>query len=259
MQNSMRYWARDGGGWLGAYNVNYLSPADQRRFNDEWLPAIDKAARLLGPLLGRPLVNALSSQGVKPGNGAPIVILPTGALGLLPLGLARDVSTPSLMENYTVALLPSLAALASAKGRGTELGQSTLAAVVNPTGDLPFTVVEGALVESHFASGRKFVVREGAATTSAVIAALRGRDYWHFASHGTFDWEDGRASALLMNQYTPLTVGGLLDSDGLGRPRLVVLSACETGLYDIATTPNEFIGLPAAFLQLGARGVLATL
>ncbi len=45
----------------------------------------------------------------------------------------------------------------------------------------------------------------------------------------------------------------------LGAPRLAVLSACETGLYDIATTPNEFTGLPAAFLQLGAGGVLATL
>jgi CHAT domain-containing protein len=32
----------------------------------------------------------------------------------------------------------------------------------------------------------------------------------------------------------------------------------ETGLYDIATTPNEFTGLPTAFLQLGAGGVLAT-
>jgi len=44
----------------------------------------------------------------------------------------------------------------------------------------------------------------------------------------------------------------------LGPPRLVVLSACETGIYDIATTPNEFTGLPTAFLQLGAGGVLAT-
>jgi CHAT domain-containing protein len=56
-----------------------------------------------------------------------------------------------------------------------------------------------------------------------------------------------------------LTVGRLLDAGGLGRPRLVVLSACETGLYDIARNPDEFIGLPGTFTALGAAGVLGTL
>jgi len=51
----------------------------------------------------------------------------------------------------------------------------------------------------------------------------------------------------------------LLETDGLGRPRLVVLSACETGLYDINDNPDEFIGLPSTFTALGASGVLGTL
>ena len=62
-----------------------------------------------------------------------------------------------------------------------------------------------------------------------------------------------------MHGSSPLTVGRLLETDGLGRPRLVVLSACETGLYDIDRSPDEFIGLPGAFTTLGAAGVLATL
>ena len=40
---------------------------------------------------------------------------------------------------------------------------------------------------------------------------------------------------------------------------MVVLSACETGLYDVDSNPDEFVGLPATFMQLGATGVLATL
>jgi CHAT domain-containing protein len=56
-----------------------------------------------------------------------------------------------------------------------------------------------------------------------------------------------------------LSVGRLLETDGLGRPRLVVLSACETGLYDITSSPDEFIGLPGTFTALGAAGVLGTL
>jgi CHAT domain-containing protein len=57
-----------------------------------------------------------------------------------------------------------------------------------------------------------------------------------------------------------LTIGRLLERQGsLGRPQLVVLSACETGLYDIGRNPDEFVGLPATFMQVGAAGVLGSL
>jgi len=64
----------------------------------------------------------------------------------------------------------------------------------------------------------------------------------------------------MMRGEKPLTVGNLLNAaHGLGRPRLVVLSACETGLYDGTRNPDEFVGLPSTFLQLGAAGVIGTL
>jgi CHAT domain-containing protein len=56
-----------------------------------------------------------------------------------------------------------------------------------------------------------------------------------------------------------LTLEELFDARGLGNPQLVVLSACSTGLYDTRELPSEFIGLPNAFLQLGATAVIATL
>ena len=63
-----------------------------------------------------------------------------------------------------------------------------------------------------------------------------------------------------MRDKTVLSVASLLEAqDRLGRPRLVVLSACETGLYDIDRNPDEFVGLPATFMQLGAAGVIGTL
>ena len=62
-----------------------------------------------------------------------------------------------------------------------------------------------------------------------------------------------------MHAKAPLSVGDLQEADDLGQPRLVVLSACETGLYDIGRNPDEFIGLPGAFTALGAAGVLGTL
>jgi CHAT domain-containing protein len=253
--------ARDQGGWLGAYNINYLDRPEQVRRHREWLGGIEKVGAELGALVEEPLIRALAANGLPPGSGAPITILPVGALGLLPLGLAQNPETRRyLIEDYTVTLAPSLQALASARARASAVsGKPTLAAIVNPTKDLPFTAVEGALVESRFTPDRRLAVAETAATRQAVLAALKGRDYWHFSSHGYFDWDEPRASGLLLSNRKPLTVGDLLDARDLGAPRLAVLSACETGLYDIATTPNEFIGLPAAFLQLGAGGVLATL
>jgi CHAT domain len=57
-----------------------------------------------------------------------------------------------------------------------------------------------------------------------------------------------------------LTLGQLLETEGsLGHPRLVALSACETGLYDINRNADEFIGLPSTLMQIGAMGVLSSL
>ena len=61
-----------------------------------------------------------------------------------------------------------------------------------------------------------------------------------------------------MHDAVPLSVEDAR-SRGTRAPRLVVLSACETGLYDITNSPDEFIGLPATFTALGAAGVLGTL
>ncbi len=83
----------------------------------------------------------------------------------------------------------------------------------------------------------------------------KGKGYWHFSSHGQFDRNDARRSGLIMKGDTTLTVGSLLDNEqSLGRPRLVVLSACETGLYDTARSPDEFVGLPSGGERFEAWG-----
>src|SRR5262249_30459632 len=87
----------------------------------------------------------------------------------------------------------------------------------------------------------------------------KGRAYWHFATHGTFDLEEARHSALMLTGGAKLSVGTLLEAEDLGQPRLVVLSACESGLHDIERTPEEFVGFPGAFMMLGAAAVLGPL
>jgi CHAT domain-containing protein/tetratricopeptide (TPR) repeat protein len=253
------------GGWLGAYNINYIeADAERERRWPEWIAAVDNLGPELWRLIGGKLDATLKEAGVRP--GARIVWLPTGALGILPLGLAQDPkSGRRLADGYEIVYAPSLEALTSARQQiakvatGATRGAATLGLVVNPTGDLPGTEKEGRLVASHFRAVARTVRARAEASPEKVLAALRGRSYWHFASHGTFSWEDARKSGLYLAGPEVLTVGRLLETDGLGRPRLVVLSACETGLYDIKGNPDEFIGLPGTFTALGAAGVLGTL
>lgn len=257
----MRGDMKDGvpGGWLGAYNINYLpSPQFEEQW-PKWLAAIGNLGGELWQVLGKPLSAALQREGIKP--GARLIWLPSGALGILPLGLALDPARKQrLAETYEITYALSVQALSSARTLvGGAGGGGSLAIVINPTGDLGGSEKEGAFVTSYFAETARAVLEGKAATSEAVLGALKGKAYWHFASHGTFAWGDALDSALIMYDHDPLSVRRLLETSGLGRPRLVVLSACETGLYDIARNPDEFIGLPGAFTALGAAGVLGTL
>jgi hypothetical protein len=247
------------GGWLGAFNVQYLPERERNARMGEWAGAIERIGPELWGLFAGRLHAALQERGLKP--GARIVWLPTSALGLLPIGLAEaPAGGVRFGATYEISVAPSLEALAEAARQVATARPPSLAAIANPTGDLPFTEVEAALVASHFTARPRIAIDKASATPAAVLAALGDKSYWHFASHGFFNWRDARKSGLMMRDGAPLSIGALLDAQGaLGRPRLVVLSACETGLYDIRSNPDEFVGLPSTFMQLGAAGVLATL
>lgn len=247
-----------GGGWTGAYFANYFEGEEKQRRWPQWLSAIQDLGPELWRLFGGELDAALRAHGIKP--GAQLVWVPSGWLGVLPFALAQDpVSQRRLGDDYEITVTPSLAALAAVRDRAAATDAATLLAVINPTGDLPGSEMEGAFVATHFPEKARTLLVGEEATLDAVLEALKGRNYWHFASHGTFTWSDVRQSALIMHDFARLSVGRLLEADGLGRPRLVVLSACETGLSEITRNPDEFVGLPGTFMALGAAGVLGTL
>jgi CHAT domain-containing protein len=247
-----------GGGrasWLGK---------DRQEDASRWLTSIDEVGPKLWQLfLGR-VAAALQEHGVK--SGARLIWMPAGALGLLPLGLAQDPATGRRFgDDYEIVTAPSLEALATSSRRIAEVFEPSLAEAVNPTGDLrgydlPFAEIEGMLVAAHFSGKLETTLDRSNASPEAVLAALKDRSYWHFSSHGAFDWNDARRSGLMMKGGKTLTVGALLDEEqSLGRPRLVVLSACDSGVYDADRSPDEFVGLPSTFMQLGAAGVVSTL
>ncbi|MDX2205057.1 MAG: CHAT domain-containing protein [Hyphomicrobiaceae bacterium] len=245
-------------GWLGAYAVNSL-PADQQgALRANWLQAIASLPADLERLAGAAIAQSLRANGVA--REAAVLWVPHGALGLLPIGIAGDgQGTGGLIDGYTITTAPSLVAARIAAERAAAAGTARLAAVVNPTGDLQFTEPEGSVSGSYFAAGRRTVLGAETANLKAVLDALSKANHWHFATHGGFSWANPTQSALQLAGGQRLTIGELLDRGDLGHPRLVVLSACETGVFEFQRAPDEFTGLPAAFLQAGAAGVIGSL
>ena len=191
-------------GWIAAYFINYLDGEERSRRWPEWTAAIDGLGPQLWRLLAGRLHAALREGGVK--TGTRVFWLPSGWLGILPLGLAQNpASKRRFIDDYEIVYAPSLEALSAAHDAAGKSGPATLAAIVNPTGDLPGTEKEGEIVASHFAGGARVVLQGAAATPDAVLGALKGKTYWHFASHGAFSWEDARGSALIMHGLAPLT------------------------------------------------------
>jgi CHAT domain-containing protein len=99
------------------------------------------------------------------------------------------------------------------------------------------------------------------ATWIAVRDGLRAADLAHLSLHARFDSDEPDKSALLVAFRSHLYLRDLLDtrSGALDRLRLIVLSACQSGLSDVQRQSEESVGLFGALLAAGAPAVIGTL
>ena len=98
------------------------------------------------------------------------------------------------------------------------------------------------------------------ATKDTVTNHLKTSDNhcYHFSCHGKFNPDNPLESALFLANKNPLNLGEIFELN-LKKTRLVVLSACETGLIDIYSLSDEYIGLSAGFLFAGSPSVVSSL
>jgi CHAT domain-containing protein len=128
-----------------------------------------------------------------------------------------------------------------------------------------------------YCQARHGVAVATAAALKATVAAFRPSCF-SFYGHGGWDSSDPENSAIYLaaprnaTGDVPMEFGphgertagvpfGIADLGGLDLSacRIAVLAGCETGMIDLKKNPDEFFGLPAALLQAGAAGVMATL
>lgn len=233
-------------------------------------------------VFARNIAQRLKALNVNP--GASVVIIPQGGLGMLPLSatsLAPDTSD-SLLDVYNISFAPSLGLLSLMQQRASACTDAvdSFLGVLDPLGDLGYGRAEGHSVAAFFPVDQVTILEGAAANSIKLRVNAADKKYLHFSCHAYFSNRGGNYAGLhlahdsvssfnedLMAAYEkrqPLEefflagqrwISSMLD---LSKCRLVTMSACESIKVDIAC-PDEFLGLPAAFLRAGAAAIIGSL
>ncbi len=261
---------------VGGYLVRYLEDDPIA-----WQASLRDIGQVLWDQLMGPLHQHLQAMNVR-----QVVLVPQGHLHLLPLHIAWHEGAAGkalyFMDHYEVAYAPSCGVLGRCQAwqadRRAEEAPLSLLAVADPTRDLVYAGVEVDSIVPLLGDQATILAGPGrpgemCATPAAILEKLPGAAVFHFAGHGEYDWIEPLDSALVCcrsNGTTdqegravvipePLTLRELLSGVNLTHLKLVVLSACNTGLTDVGQAADEYVGLPAGFLQAGAPAVVSSL
>lgn len=268
--------------WANSYPKAYINK------NSHWQRRLTTRLRLLAKILH---VDEIIKQ--IPTECDKLILIPHRYLHLvplhaLPINSEAGTSQPQfLMDRFPkgVRYAPSCQLLQLAKSRKRP-NFTHLFAIQNPTKDLTYADLEVVAIQSHFDSPS--ILEKDAATKAALDdTPLNTFHCVHFSCHGYFNFNPSQAnkSALILadaeldsslikfdSEHHLLCAEKLLDLDKcltldaifslkfqLDRCRLVVLSACETGLIDFRNTSDEYIGLVSGFLFAGSPSVVSSL
>ncbi len=260
--------------WVGEYLQDY-----NKRGKNQWRDKLEERLNKLSEILH---LESILDQ-IPEKQYDRLILIPHRFLHLLPLH-ALPVEESYLLDRFPlgVGYAPSCQLLQQLQQREHPDFQS-LFAIQNPTEDLQFTDQEVNSILSLFPSHK--VLPHSKATKAALDEAtphLQEVNYLHFSCHGSFNPDspflllaDAIVSSIPTDtdpkQYLKtsrgfidlskcLTLGNLFERGfDLNKCRLVVLSACETGLIDFTNDSDEYIGLPSGFLYAGSSSVVSSL
>jgi CHAT domain-containing protein/tetratricopeptide (TPR) repeat protein len=209
------------------------------------------------------LIEPVEESGLLAGKRT-IVIVPHGDLHFLPFGalLTDDAGTPFLIERYQLTYAPSASVWLRLQ-HGAPRRAGRVLALAPHTDRLPASRDELASILAQY-PGRATALVGRPASAAALRARASGYAILHLATFGVLNKHNplfsyvelagaGDEARLEVHEVFALPLDG----------QLVVLSACQTALASgaVADVPpgDDWVGLTQAFLQAGARGVLASL
>jgi CHAT domain-containing protein len=270
--------------WTNEYLENYYNK-DKK---SQWQEKLDERLKKLAEILH---IDELITQ--IPKECDRLILIPHNFLHIFPLHAleVKNLETSinqCLLELFPggVSYAPSCQLLQLAQNQKRPDFKSFFG-IQNPTQDLTFAELEVNSISYGFQQHQ--VLSEQQATKdnlSQKNLQLEQIHCLHFSCHGSFQINFPLnsyfqlAAALIPkiptdadNQdYIQLDKDKILDLNkcltlsnlferkiDLKKCRLVVLSACETGLIDFSNSSDEYIGLPSGFLYAGSPSVISSL
>jgi CHAT domain-containing protein len=222
------------------------------------LATIERCGALLHQYLMGPLLEACARLGLKSAT-----LIPTGILTILPLHAAwseRDGQRIYACDQLRLSYAPSAAFWQQAQARVLQIKPERLLTIANPNSlmgsSLPFAEAEAAAIAAYFQTDSVTTLGLQEATLEKLLNGLPATDVFHAACHASTHFT-GLSNELNLSYIDRLTIDDLLTLR-LNHLRLVVLSACETGLIDL-DLPDESLGFATAFLYTGCSGVISSL
>jgi len=183
-----------------------------------------------------------------------LIVVPHAELNELPFAALLAPSGKSLGEMFTLSDGPNAGLLLDLK-KGEAIGNGRLFAAADPEIEEARSEVE-AVAASY--PGRNKSIVDSLINESELKAVAGQYDVLHLSVHGKFTPLEPMLSYLQLGpdshddgRLTAAEMFGL----SLGRTRLVVLSACESGQTE-ATPGNEVLGMERALLYAGANNLV---
>lgn len=223
-------------------------------------PGLAAVSAHLGPALVEPLDALATSLCLS-----RLCLVPVGLLARVPLHALEwedEGRRKALLDGFEVVVAPSALARATCLRRSRERPLEGRSLVVgNPLPHplpLPGAAREAAIVASMLSVDDEDFLLETTATREAVLQRLPGASLVHFACHGEASTspEDLQSGLSLANDER-ISIPQLLELEDFS-PRLVVASACETGLTRGYAEVDEVLSLSTGLIGAGAAGVIAS-
>ncbi|MCT7994788.1 CHAT domain-containing protein, partial [Laspinema olomoucense] len=266
--------------------------------SDDWETHLNDFLRRLRDILELPQLLAQLSPNYRRLILVPYRDLHLFPLHALPLGDGDEPEYLADRFPEGVTYSPSCQFLQVSRRNRKTTSSQRLFAIQNPTEDLDYADLEVKAILANFSDeNARYLARNEASKTSLNQKPHRqdfqGADYLHFAGHGAFNFtspllsplvlaggkvlvsegepaSETAASGVAETRFLPWRKGTQIDLSKcytlgelfelhLPACRLVILSACETGLTDFSPELEEYISLGLGFLYAGATNVICSL
>lgn len=234
---------------LAEFKLSQLRPRGSQRLIERYYLREDRLRWLYDSLV------APVAEGIK--GRTVVYLLAHGPLHLIPFQAVFDQASGMAGGGPVLVYSPSATVLFRQRGHSRRAANTCLALGYNggPGGRLRFAEDEARIVASLFG---------GSAITGAAPKKARllqdGPEYvvLHIACHAEFNAEQPLRSMLHLGEGETLCAAELIEPSVRLRCRLVVLSACETGLNHIRSG-EELYGFVRALMLAGAPAVVCSM